>query len=184
MRRVILSILIVFSLILTACGNNTSSSKINSEEEKSKLEIIPDISTSETEVETEILESNTEQVKGDDTMISIKIQIGEKSFTAKLYNNPTTNSFIEQLPMTLDMSELNGNEKYNYLSVSLPTNTERIGLISTGDLMLYGSNCLVIFYQDFQTSYSYTRLGYLDNATGLASALGKRNVKVSFAINE
>lgn len=184
MRKMIFSISIVLSLILTACGNDTLTLKTNNNEETSESEIISDINTSETELESESFESNTEQVIGDDTMISIKLQIGENSFTAKLYNNPTTDSFIEQLPMTLDMSELNGNEKYNYLSLSLPTNTESIGRIHTGDLMLYGSDCLVLFYKDFQTSYSYTRLGYLEDTTGLASALGRSNVQVVFSINE
>ena len=41
--------------------------------------------------------------------------------------------------MTVDMSELHGNEKYYYLSNGLPTASSNPGTIRTGDLMLYGS---------------------------------------------
>ena len=85
--------------------------------------------------------------------------------------------------MTVTMNELNGNEKYHYLSENLPTDSYRPGTIRNGDLMLYGSNCVVLFYETFALSYSYTRIGQLDNPSGLASALGQGNVSVTFEIN-
>lgn len=42
--------------------------------------------------------------------IKMKIAIGSAVFTATLYENPTTKELIAQLPFTLDMTELNGNE--------------------------------------------------------------------------
>jgi len=48
--------------------------------------------------------------------------------------------------------------------------------------MLYGSKTLVLFYKTFSTSYSYTKLGEVDDATGLASALGPRDTKVTFEL--
>ena len=56
------------------------------------------------------------------------------------------------------MDELNGNEKYYFMPNALPTDPERPGEIHTGDFMLYGSDCLVLFYKNFSSSYSYTRL--------------------------
>lgn len=50
--------------------------------------------------------------------------------------------------------------------------------------MLYGSSCLVLFYDSFSTSYSYTPIGHIDDADGLAEALGKGGVTVSFQVAE
>lgn len=112
--------------------------------------------------------------------MKLNIKIGDKNFTATLEDNATTREFINKLPLTINMSELHGNEKYYYFDESLPTNNERIRNINTGDLMLYGSDCLVIFYDSFSTSYSYTRLGHIDNPQGLSEAVGSGNLTVTF----
>lgn len=110
----------------------------------------------------------------------INIIIGSKTFTATLADSETGEAFAALLPLTVAMNELNGNEKYHYLSSSLPTAAYQPGTIHAGDLMLYGSNCVVLFYETFNTSYSYTRLGAIDNPSGLAEALGVGNVSVRF----
>lgn len=114
----------------------------------------------------------------------IRIIAGNLTFTATLLDNPTTRVLVAQFPLIQDMSELNGNEKYYYLSGNLPTDNGRVGTISNGDLMLYGSNCLVLFYESFSTSYSYTRLGRIDDPSGLKNALGGGAVLVTFDIPE
>ena len=83
------------------------------------------------------------------------------------------------LPMTVNMSELNGNEKYFDLSVKLPINASNPGTIQSGELMIYGSNTLVLFYKTLSTSYSYTRLGRINDTTGLAAAVGSGSVTVT-----
>ncbi len=112
----------------------------------------------------------------------ITVTVGGKTFTATLADNETATAFKSLLPMTLPMSELNGNEKYNYLNGSLPTNASNPGTIQTGDIMLYGSNCVVLFYETYRTSYSYTRIGRIDNPSGLAEALGTDDVTVTFGL--
>ncbi|KAK9249807.1 hypothetical protein V1507DRAFT_469580 [Lipomyces tetrasporus] len=79
------------------------------------------------------------------------------------------------------MSELNGNEKYADLSTTLPTAPTNPGSIRAGDLMLYGSRTLVLWYEDYSTSYTYTRIGSIENAEGLAAAVGQGEVSVGFA---
>ncbi len=81
--------------------------------------------------------------------------------------------------MTLDMSELNGNEKYFYTDNSFTTDPYSPGEIHAGDLMLYGDNCIVLFYKSFSSGYSYTRLGRVDDPEGLAAALGAGAVTVT-----
>ena len=111
---------------------------------------------------------------------SINVIVGSKTFTATLADSKTGEAFAALLPLNVTMNELNGNEKYHYLSSSLPTAAYRPGTIHAGDLMLYGNNCVVLFYETFNSSYSYTRLGSIDDPSGLAEALGVGNVSVRF----
>ncbi|HIZ27054.1 MAG TPA: hypothetical protein H9969_08335 [Candidatus Barnesiella merdipullorum] len=113
-------------------------------------------------------------------LMTLKLTIGNASFTATLEDNSTAQAFAAMLPMRLAMSELNGNEKYVYLDQSLPTQAISPGTIQEGDLMLYGSSCVVLFYKSFSTSYRYTRIGRVDNPSGLAAAVGSGNVTITF----
>lgn len=112
---------------------------------------------------------------------TIELSIGGSAFTVKLEDNDTARAFAGLLPMTLDMHELNGNEKYHYLDGSLPSAAEYVGQINAGDLMLYGNNCIVLFYKSFSTQYSYTRIGHINDISGLESAVGSGSVQVRFA---
>jgi hypothetical protein len=78
------------------------------------------------------------------------------------------------------MTELNGNEKFATLSVSVPTQPSTPPTVQTGDLMMYGSSTLVLFYKSFRTTYSYTNIGRVDDPAGLEAALGSGNVGVTF----
>ena len=120
----------------------------------------------------------TVSAKEDSTVI---ISVGDKEFEIILADNEAADKFYQMLPMSLDMSELNGNEKYYYMNEQLPTNASVPKQIHTGDLMLYGSSCVVLFYKSFSTSYSYTELGHMTNSSELAAALGKGDVTVTFA---
>jgi hypothetical protein len=112
----------------------------------------------------------------------LKITVGTNVFTATLYNNATVNAFKTRLPLTIQMKELNGNEKYFDLPNNLPANASKPGTIQSGELWLYGSNTLVLFYKTFSTSYSYTPMGRIDDSSGLAAALGSGDVTVTFAL--
>jgi hypothetical protein len=109
------------------------------------------------------------------------ITVGEYRFAVTLTDNAAARGLAAQLPLTLDMSELNGNEKHADLLNALPANASRPGTIRNGDLMLYGTNTLVVFYATFNSSYSYTRLGRVDDPVDLPQALGRRGVRVMFS---
>lgn len=113
---------------------------------------------------------------------TIKITVGASSFTARLADHDAANAFKSLLPLTILMNELHGNEKYSRLQKSLPTAPVNTDTIHTGDLMLWGSDTLVLFYRTFSASYSYTKLGHIDDTKGLAQALGNGNVKITFEL--
>lgn len=112
----------------------------------------------------------------------ITIKAGNTSFTATLQDNVTAKAFLTMLPLTVTMNEHAGNEKYHNLPAPLPANASRPGIVRTGDLMLWGDDCLVLFYETFSSSYSYTRIGKIDNPSGLQTAVGNGNVTVTFEI--
>ena len=64
--------------------------------------------------------------------MKLKITVGTNTFTATLYNNATVTEFKKKLPMTINMQELNGNEKYFDLPDNLPPNASNPGTIQTG----------------------------------------------------
>lgn len=109
------------------------------------------------------------------------ITIGEHRFSITLADTEAARAFAAMLPLSIDMADLNGNEKHAELPKSLPTKATRPGTILTGDLMLYGSRTLVVFYLTFNSSYSYTSLGRIHEPAQLASALGKDGVQVRFS---
>ena len=117
-------------------------------------------------------------------MQNIEIKIGQSTYSATLYENETVKSLVELLPLEVNMQDLNGNEKYFYLSQSLPCNAQTVSQIRAGDLMLFGSDCLVLFYKDFTTTYRYTKIGKLETVDGLEEALGDGAVRISFQLTE
>ena len=107
--------------------------------------------------------------------------IGERRFSITLADTEAARAFAAMLPLSINMADLNGNEKHAELPKSLPTNPSRPGTISNGDLMLYGSRTLVVFYLTFNSPYAYTRLGRIDEPAQLATVLGQKNLLIQFS---
>ena len=114
---------------------------------------------------------------------TMKLWINGAAFDAELADNDTARAFAALLPMELHMTELNGNEKYHYLMSGLPAAAEPVGHIEAGDILLFEDSCVVVFYQSFDTSYTYTRIGRISNPENLSAQLGAGDVDVNFARN-
>ena len=169
-------------LMLTACDSySEDSSAVTVQSENSSVMMQSDSSVSSVASDRqEVTPAEQHEEKEADGM---RIVIGDKRFSVTLESSDTVTALTEMLPLTLDMSELNGNEKYNYLDASLPSSPENVGHISEGDIMLYGDNCLVVFYESFDTSYTYTKIGHIDDTSGLAETLGTDSMTVTFEMN-
>ncbi|MBQ2219782.1 MAG: hypothetical protein II417_03190 [Elusimicrobia bacterium] len=112
----------------------------------------------------------------------MNIKVNNKIFKIVLEDNKTVKSLTQKLPITLEMSDLNNNEKYCYLNFTLPTDSKSVKNIKKGDVMLFGNSCLVIFYKSFTTSYSYTKIGHIENPADIETALGKKDIKIFLQI--
>lgn len=111
-----------------------------------------------------------------ENLMTIKIIINQQSYEVELEDNPTTKAFIKQLPPTLTMQELNGNEKFADLPHALPTNPISPETLHKGDFMLYGSQNLVLFHDTFRTTYSYTPIGRVITSDTLQDTVGHSSI--------
>lgn len=162
MKKIIIICLVLILIIsFVACSNNVENNTL------------PDS-------ETTMLDKTVQETTAQKSKTSMNIKINDKNFTAQFYDNETAKAFADMLPLTIKMEDLHSNEKYYYLNSSLPTNSSAIDKINSGDIMLYGSNCLVLFYKDFSTSYSYTKIGYIENPSELTDAVTSEDIIVTF----
>ncbi|EOX8476448.1 TPA: cyclophilin-like fold protein [Salmonella enterica subsp. enterica serovar Warragul] len=126
---------------------------------------------------------NTGLPVGEKQMI-IEMKIGQQRYDIALEDNSAAKDLIEQLPMTLTMKELNGNEKFADLPTALTASHISPGTLHEGDVMLYGQKTLVLFYKTFQTSYRYTPIGKVTAPDALQDAVGHADVKIDLRIKK
>lgn len=126
--------------------------------------------TYQPESESNMNEFNTE----------INIKINGVDYEVSLEDNEVTRELYNKLPLEINMKELNGNEKYYYFNSSFKASPVKVQTINRGDIMLYEDNCLVIFYETFNTTYKYTKIGKIKNPDSLKNNIGSNDIKVSF----
>lgn len=117
----------------------------------------------------------------EDNMRNIEITVNGKTFSATLNDNEAARAFAKMLPLTLDMSDYSGFEKVGSLGTSLPASNQQT-TTQSGDIVLYNGNQIVIFYGS--NSWSYTRLGKIDDLSGWKDALGSGDVTVTFSLED
>ncbi len=194
---VIIIILLAIVIGLSVFNQNENLNEVNTQNTSVTYTNTNDAGVNESQVLEDVEESNTENniVNDEETVtegsknmnnqneeIKINLIVNHKTFTATLNHNETVNELISMFPMTLHMSDLHANEKYNYLSSSLTTNSNTPERIHAGDIKLFGNNCLVVFYDSFSTSYSYTDLGKVDDVDGFVSELGRGDITITFEL--
>lgn len=112
----------------------------------------------------------------------MNVQIGNTTFTAVLEDNAAVAALIEQMqasPLVIPMRDYSGFEKVGDLGVTLPSSDSQT-TTQSGDIVLYNGSQLVIFYGS--NSWSYTRIGQIDNLSGWAEALGDGDITATFSI--
>lgn len=202
MKRLILTLLCgVLCLCLTACG--TQEPEESGQPQRSEATVSEAISTEENtedgpeqniasgedgmpEESTQIPPDKEQETETglEETDMKCLVDVNGTSFTATLEENEATEALIgmmEQEPVTIRMSDYAGFEKVGPLGTSLPTSNQQT-TTQAGDIVLYQGNQIVIFYGS--NSWSYTRLGRIDDLTGWEEALGSGDVTVTFSLEE
>lgn len=118
----------------------------------------------------------------EETPMQIQVLVNDTPFTATIEDTAAGQELLARLPLTLSMEELHGNEKYCYTGESFGGETYVPDTIEAGDLMVFGSDCLVLFYETFSNGgWSYARVGKVDDPSGLADACGSGTSTVTFS---
>ena len=123
--------------------------------------------------------SETESVE--DTAMKMKIEVNGSLFTATLADNAAADAladWVEEGPVTLELSDYAGFEKVGPLGRSLPASDSQT--THAGDIVLYQGDQIVLFYGS--NSWSYTRLGRIDDLTGWEDALGGGDVTITLSL--
>ena len=165
--------------------DTSSEAESPSEPETSEPDIVSEESrepVSGTAAESQ--ETESQQVEEENSEMQMNVQVGGSTFTATLEENEAVNELVkmmEQGPVTIQMRDYSGFEKVGSLGTSLPA-SNRQTTTRAGDIVLYQGNQIVIFYGS--NSWSYTRLGHIDDLTGWEEALGSGEVTVTFSLED
>lgn len=117
----------------------------------------------------------------EESLMKLTVTVNDTAFTATLADTEaarTLAEMVEEQPLTLSLSDYAGFEKVGPLGFDLPAD-DRQTTTTAGDMVLYQGDQLVIFYGS--NSWSYTRLGRIDDLTGWADALGSGDVTVTLS---
>ncbi len=175
-------------LFLSGCVDSSlSETKLMTKNESSSLEgEVSFTSTNDADLsniqQMGVLQPDTNSDMEENMVKKMTLQIGNSSFTATLENNLAVDAFVEMMsdsPVIIQMNDYSGFEKVGSLGTSLPVD-DRQTTTHAGDIVLYNGNQIVIFYGS--NSWSYTRLGKIDDLSGWEDALGSGDIAVTFCL--
>ena len=204
-KRQFFSLCVLLICFLSACSNKALPEEIPQEDEtgsavtdtavpngSSIQEVssqVPSEDTVEPTEEAEEIKNTSDSMdeallneRKEDEEMRLQVQIGEHTFTATLEDNVAVDAFVgmmEEAPVVIQMSDYSGFEKVGSLGTSLTSDNSQT-TTQAGDIVLYNSSQIVIFYGS--NSWSYTRIGKIDDLTGWEDALGSGDVTVTFSI--
>lgn len=166
------------AVVLSACGSvgadggmtpaATPDSSSGSISETGTAQLAPQEETNETE----------------EVPVKMNVQIGTYTVTATLEDNDAVRELVEMMrtePVTIHMSDYAGFEKVGPLGRSLTTSNSQT-TTAAGDIVLYNGNNIVIFYGS--NSWSYTRIGKIDDLTDWEAVLGGGDITAIFSLAE
>ena len=163
-------------------SNMTDGSSSNGETSSDRPNSSNSSNTQQTESTPSVSQPSDNSTTEENTVKKMNLQIGNNSFTATLESNAAVDTLVgmmREVPVVIQMSDYSGFEKVGSLGTSLPASNQQT-TTQSGDIVLYNGNQIVIFYGS--NSWSYTRLGKIDDLSGWEEALGSGDVTVTFSL--
>ena len=155
---------------LSACGSNLNS-RTTSDDSTPSITISSEDTTSTIDSKEEEYMNKTIELKIDNQIVDV--------YWA---NNDSVKALKELAKdgLTINMSEYGGFEQTGLIGKTIPSNDTRIDVVP-GDIVLYNSNQISIFYNN--SSWSYTKLGHINlSKNELKNLLDTDAVVVTFTL--
>lgn len=113
-------------------------------------------------------------------MNKFQLEVGGRTFEGTFGTTEGAQELANRLPLTFDMTDLSGNEKYYKTGQDFPGSDEYPEELHAGEVWIFAGDYIVLFYEDHvNPGYYYQYAGSLDDPTGLADAVGTGNVQVT-----
>ena len=187
---IIVAVTLGMTLTLTACSENTGTDTSDIGVADRELSRLRDLNGScdvlfepaEETAPEDVLEVKEET--GELIEMKMNVQIGDYNFSATLENNSAVEELLNMMkegPVTIQMDDYSGFEKVGPLGRSLTTSNSQT-TTSAGDIVLYNGNNIVMFYGS--NSWSYTRIGKIDDLSNWEKALGSGSITAVFTLVE
>ncbi len=116
----------------------------------------------------------------------LKMIIGDTEVSVDWENNESAEALKDlcaEEPLVIQMSMYGGFEQVGSIGTRLPSDDEQTST-SAGDIVLYSSNQIVVFYGS--NSWAYTRLGHItdQDAAGMTDLLGNGDVTITISLED
>ena len=162
MRKLILGGLLIMTLLLAGCGDETPGDSSGAEAMLA-------------EPETETTEVDTTEVEN-----TMRLFIGETEVPVTWEENASVDALKELCPLTIQMSMYGGFEQVGPIGQSIVRDDQQTST-DYGDIVLYSGNQIVIFYGT--NSWAYTRLGHVElSQQEMRDLLANGDVTITFEI--
>lgn len=184
----ILTLLILMLLLLSGCMARKNGNEPKTQVREDTALATPSTSSAPmvTETATGFIEQTAYPTQEEETAKMLIMRINDIETAVEWENNPSVEALMElcaDKSLVIEMSMYGGFEQVGSLGARLPANDVQTKT-AAGDIVLYSSNQIVVFYGT--NSWAYTRLVHMTglNETELKEMLGKGNVTITLSMED
>ena len=165
MKKSIILLIILFLISLTSCGKSNRTPTPTTDEPSTTITTPSDDNSTTKEDETETMKLT---LKIDNMEVDV---IWSDNDSVRALKN------LAKDGLTINMSKYGGFEQVGSIGSTLPSADTRI-TTNPGDIVLYSSNQIVLFYDS--NTWSYTKLGHINlSKSELTDLLGDEDVVIT-----